>query len=100
MSIAEATTGNPTLNSYVAEARHDQAEAVYQSLLREGYDQADDTDRPLLDALEALPRDEALRRLVGDLAEGRPSPVPNDLATALSYSIRRLDPDTFGPATA
>jgi hypothetical protein len=100
MSIAEATTGNPTLNLYVAEARHDQAEAVYQALLREGYDQADDVDRPLLDALESLPRAEALARLTGDLAEGRPSPVPDDLATALSESIRRLDPDTFGPAAA
>jgi hypothetical protein len=98
MSIAEATTGNPTLDMYVAEARHDQAEALYLALLREGYDQADDVDRPLLDALEALPRGEALSRLIGDLAEGRPSPVPNDLATALSYSIRRLDPTTFGPA--
>jgi hypothetical protein len=98
MSIAEATTGNPTLDMYVAEARHDQAEALYLALLREGYDQADDVDRPLLDALEALPRAEALSRLIGDLAEGHPSPVPNDLATALSYSIRRLDPATFGPA--
>ncbi len=96
MSIAEATTGNPALNLYVAEARHNQAETVYQALLREGYEQADQVDYPLLDALEALPRDEALRRLTGDLAEGRPSPVPNDLATALSDSIRRLDPDTFG----
>ena len=97
MSIAEATTGNPTLNLYVAEARHDQAESLYQALLREGQEQVDDSDRPLLDALESLPRAQALDRLIGDLAPGRPSPVPNDLATALSYSIRRLDPDTFGP---
>jgi hypothetical protein len=100
MSIAEATTGNPTLNLYVAEARHDQAEAVYQALLREGYEQADDVDRPLLDALESLPRAEALQRLIGDLGVGRRSPVPDDLAAALSDSIRRLDPDTFGPAAA
>jgi hypothetical protein len=100
MSIAEATTSNPTLNLYVAEARHDQAEAVYQALLREGYEQADDVDRPLLDALEALPRAEALQRLIGELSDGRPSPVPDDLAAALSDSIQRLDPDTFGPAAA
>jgi hypothetical protein len=98
MSIAEADTGNPTLDLYVAEARHDQAEALYQALLREGYEQADDSDHPLLAALDDLPRAEALARLTGALAEGRPSPVPDDLATALSYSIRRLDPDTFGPA--
>ena len=99
MSIAEATTGNPTLDLYVAEARHDQAEALYQALLREGYEQADDCDHPLLAALDGLPRDEALRRLTGQLAAGRPSPVPADLGTALSYSIRRLDPETFGPAS-
>jgi hypothetical protein len=98
MSIAEADTGNPTLDLYVAEARHDQAEALFLALLREGYEQADDVDHPLLAALEELPRDEALRRLTGDLAEGRRSPVPADLATALAYSIRRLDPQTFGPA--
>jgi hypothetical protein len=98
LSIAEATTGNPTLDLYVAEARHDQAEALYQALLREGYEQADDSDHPLLAALDGLPRDEALRRLTGQLAEGHASPVPNDLGTALSYSIRRLDPQTFGPA--
>lgn len=97
MSIAEATSGNPTLDLYVAEARHDQAESLYQALLREGYEQADYPDHPLLAALEELPRDEALRRLTGQLAEGRPSPVPHDLAAALSYSIRRLDPETFGP---
>lgn len=55
MSIAEATTGNPTLNLYVAEARHEQAESLYQALLREGYDQADDDERSLLDTLAALP---------------------------------------------
>ena len=98
MSIAEATSGNPTLDLYVAEARHDQAEALYQALLREGYEQADGGDHPLLDALAELPRDEALHRLTGQLAEGHPSPVPHDLATALSYSIRRLDPETFGSA--
>jgi len=97
LSIAEATSGNPTLDLYVAEARHDQAEALYQALLREGYEQADNTDHPLLADLDELPRDEALRRLTGQLGEGHPSPVPHDLATALSYSIRRLDPDTFGP---
>ena len=97
MSIAEATIGNPTLDLYVAEARHDQAEALYQALLREGYEQADDADHPLLAALDELPRAEALRRLTGQLADGHPSPVPGDLATALSYSIRRLDPETFGP---
>jgi hypothetical protein len=100
MTIAEATTGNPTLNFYVAEARHDQAETVYQALLREGYEQADDDERLLLDTLAALPRAEALVRLTGSLAEGHPSPVPGDLAMALSESIRRLDPDTFGPAAA
>jgi hypothetical protein len=100
MSIAEATTGNPTLNLYVAEARHEQAETLYQALLREGYEQADDDERLLLDTLAALPRDEALARLTGALAEGRPSPVPGDLAAALSDSIRRLDPETFGPAAA
>jgi hypothetical protein len=100
MSIAEATTGNPTLNLYVAEARHEQAEALYQALLREGYEQAVDDERPLLDALAALPRSEALARLTGALAEGRPSPVPGDLGAALSDSIRRLDPQTFGPAAA
>lgn len=96
MSIAEATTGNPTLNLYVAEARHGQAEALYQALLREGYEQADDTDRPLLDALAALPRAEALLRLTGELAPDHRSPVPADLAAALADSIRRLDPSTFG----
>ena len=97
MSIAEATSGNPTLDLYVAEARHDQAEALYQALLREGYEQADDLDALLLNKLAELPRDEALRRLTGELAEGRRSPVPADLGTALGYSIRRLDPETFGP---
>ena len=98
MSIAEADTGNPTLDLYVTEARQNQAEALYQALLREGYEQADESDRPLLAALEHLPRDVALHRLTGHLADGHRSPVPADLGTALSYGIRRLDPATYGPA--
>jgi hypothetical protein len=81
---------------YVDEARRDQAEALYQSLVREGYDQADGREAALLDGLDELPRVEALRRLTGDLAPGVPSPVPSDLSAALAESIRRLDPDTFG----
>ncbi|MCU1675752.1 MAG: hypothetical protein JWM93_510 [Frankiales bacterium] len=81
---------------YVDEARRDQAEALYQSLAREGRSQADDREAGLIDALELMPRIEALRRLTGDLAPGVPSPVPSDLASALADSIRRLDPDTFG----
>jgi len=82
---------------YVDEARHDQAEALYQSLVFEGRSQADDRETALLDTLDAIPRAEALRRLTTDLAEGVASPVPADLASALADSIRRLDPETFGP---
>ncbi|MDQ1703441.1 MAG: hypothetical protein QOF57_2693 [Frankiaceae bacterium] len=81
---------------YVDEARRDQAEALYQSLVREGRSQADHREATLLDTLDAMPRGEALRRLTTDLAPGVASPVPADLATALADSIRRLDPDTFG----
>ena len=82
---------------YVDEARHEQAEALYRSLVREGRAQADGLEADLLDTLEDLPRAEALRRLVGDLVPGIASPVPSDLAGALAESIRRLDPETFGP---
>ena len=84
---------------YVDEARRDQAEALFQSLVREGRLQADGRETDLLDALDEVPRADALRRLTGDLAPGVPSPVPADLAAALADSIRRLDPETFGPAS-
>lgn len=85
---------------YVDEAQRDQAEALYQALLREGYTQADGRESGYLDELDALPRREALRRLVGELAPGVPSPVPSDLAVALADSMRRLDPATFGDEDA
>jgi len=95
--MTAAETGQWQL--YVDEARRDQAEALYQSLVREGRSQADDREASLLDTLEAMPRAEALRRLTTDLAPGVASPVPADLATALADSIRRLDPETFGQPT-
>ena len=96
--MTAAETG--TWQQYVDEARHDQAEALYQSLVREGRSQADTRESTLLDALDELPRLEALQRIAGDLAPGIPSPVPADLASALAESIRRLDPDTFGAPSA
>lgn len=91
-------TAMPTSSwrEYVDEARRDQAEALYQSLVREGYAQADGREAALLDDLEQAPRMVALQRLTTDLAPGVVSPVPADLAAALADSIRRLDPETFG----
>ncbi|MDQ1715356.1 MAG: hypothetical protein QOG52_2698 [Frankiaceae bacterium] len=94
MTAAETSTWQ----QYVDEARRDQAEALYQSLVREGRLQADGREGTLLDTLDTLPRREALARLAGDLAPGVPSPVPADLSSALADSIRRLDPETFGAA--
>ena len=91
MTAAETSTWQ----QYVDEARRDQAEALFQSLVREGRLQADGREGTLLDTLDALPRRDALARLVGDLAPGVPSPVPADLGSALADAIRRLDPDTF-----
>ena len=95
--MTAAQTGS--WQDYVDEARRDQAEALYQSLVREGHAQADDREAVLLLGLEELPRQDALQRLVGDLAPGVPSPVPTDLGSALADSIRRLDPETFGAPT-
>lgn len=99
MTVLEST-GGTAWQEYVAEACRDQAEAIYQTLLREAYEQAEPADVPLLDHLDERPRAEALARLGGALAPGRPSPVPRDLAAALGETVRRLDPMTYGePAT-